>query len=204
MDEYARFAALYDPLVGPFLRPIHRAMIAAMESRRCHKIIDLCCGTGLLTGMAADAGYPPVGVDLSPTMLRVARRNHPGATFIDCDASALFFPDNEFDAATICFALHEKPADTARAILAEAVRVTRPGGLTLGADYRLPIPRQSRLTGLAIALVERLAGKAHFTHYRRYMDAGGSESFLAHAGFLGLPAMTFMHGWAALFIDIKE
>lgn len=204
MDEYARFASLYDPLVGPFLRPIHKGMLAALISRQCHKVIDLCCGTGLMTGMMADAGFTPVGIDLSPSMLKVARAKHPNATFIDCDAANLFFPDNEFDAVTISFALHEKPLDLAYAILGEGVRVVKPGGLVLIADYRLPVPRQSRWMGWAIAMIERLAGKEHFTHYRNFMDNGGSESFLAQAGLIGLPAMTFLHGWVGLFINIRE
>lgn len=201
MDEYARFAALYDPVIGPFLRPIHKGMLSALSAHHCHKVVDLCCGTGLMAGMASDAGLTPVGVDVSPAMLSVARQKHPHATFIDGDASNLFFSDNEFDAATISFALHEKPMDVARAILAEAVRVIRPGGLILVADYRLPTSRQSRLAGWAISTVERIAGKEHYDHFSRYMNNGGTETFLAQSGLPGQPVKTFMSGWVGLFIN---
>lgn len=204
MDDYARFASLYDYLVGPFLRPIYRSMISALISHRCRKIIDVCCGTGMMAGMAMRAGMTPVGVDLSPSMLKVARANYPQATFIDCDAANLFFPDNEFDAAAISFALHEKPHSLAFAIMAEAVRVVRPGGLVLVADYRLPVPPQSRWAGVGISVVERMAGREHYAHFRRFMAQGGIESFLNNAGLLGLPTMTFMHGWSGLFINMKE
>lgn len=204
MDEYARFASLYDPIVGPFLRPIHRGMLAALSSRQSRKVIDICCGTGLMTGLASDAGLTPVGVDLSPAMLAVARRKHPHATFIDSDAASLFFADDAFDAATISFALHEKPEPIALAILGEAQRVVRPGGLILVADYRLPLPMQARLTGWSIGMVEWLAGREHYAHYRRFMDSGGIEFLLGQAGLVGLPAMTFMSGWAGLFINICQ
>lgn len=199
MDDYARFASLYDPIIGPFLRPVHEGMLDALSAHNCNTVIDLCCGTGLLVGMARDGGFSPMGVDLSPTMLAVARAKYPGATFIEGDASAIPFPDNSFDAATISFALHEKPAEVARAILNEAARVTRPGGLLLVADYRLSTSRNSRLTGWAIALVERLAGTEHYTDFRRYMDAGGSEAFLAESGFFAPATRTFMRGWVGLF-----
>lgn len=203
MDEYARFSRLYDPVVGPFLKPIHRSMVAALTARECRKTIDLCCGTGMLAGMAANTGLRSVGVDLSPAMLHVAREKHPNVTFIDGDATSLIFSDGEFDGATISFALHEKPLKVAFGILAEALRVVRKGGLILVADYRQPVPVQSKLTGLAINIIERLAGKEHHEHYTRYMQQGGSESFLSHAGLIGLPAMTFMNGWAGLYISIK-
>jgi ubiquinone/menaquinone biosynthesis C-methylase UbiE len=56
------------------------------------KIVDLGCGTGLLTrALAAPKGRKVIGVDPSPTMLGYARRQ-PGAdrvTWIEGDASAI-------------------------------------------------------------------------------------------------------------------
>jgi len=196
MDEYARFAKIYDPLIGPVLRPVHRAMLAALSSRQSRKVVDLCCGTGLMAGMISDAGMKVVGVDLSPSMLHVAREKHPNATFIDGDATSLIFSDGEFDAATISFALHEKPEAIAFGILSEALRVVRQGGLILVADYRQPVPMQSMWMGWAIAAVERMAGKDHYNHFSKYMNNGGTETFMGRAGLVGLPAMTFVHGWS--------
>ncbi|MER5601424.1 class I SAM-dependent methyltransferase [Streptomyces sp. NPDC002265] len=46
------------------------------------RVLDLGCGTGLpTTRRPADAGLEVVGVDLSPGMLRLARKSVPGATF---------------------------------------------------------------------------------------------------------------------------
>jgi ubiquinone/menaquinone biosynthesis C-methylase UbiE len=54
------------------------------------------------------------------------------------DASSLQFPDAEFDAAILFFLLHEQPEAVRRATLAEALRVTRPGGRVIIVDYHNP------------------------------------------------------------------
>jgi ubiquinone/menaquinone biosynthesis C-methylase UbiE len=54
------------------------------------------------------------------------------------DASALHFADASFDASLLFFLLHEQPAAIRRATLAEAMRVTRPGGQIVIVDYHRP------------------------------------------------------------------
>ncbi|OIQ50186.1 Malonyl-[acyl-carrier protein] O-methyltransferase [Pseudodesulfovibrio hydrargyri] len=198
MDEYGRIARLYDPLVGRPLRPIHRAM-AERLARTARTVLDLCCGTGLLAGQALERGLAVTGADLSPHMLAVARARRPGAEYILADASALPLPDDDFDGAAISFALHEKPLHTARAILAEARRVVRPGGPILIADYLPTGPGQSWLTGRAIRLVERLAGRGHHARFLEYMAGGGAVPLLAHAGLSARLERTFMDGWVGLY-----
>lgn len=197
MDDYARHARLYDPLLGSLLRPVHRAMLDALPTAS-QTVLDLCCGTGLLAGMAAQAGKQPTGLDLSPAMLDVARNKHPGLGFIRGDATSLPFPDHAFDAATICFALHEKPLAVAEDMLAQARRVTRPDGRILVADYR--VTQSAPFTGLLIRLVERLAGRDHFRHFTEYMRAGGTHALLDRTGLIGTEEQVFHHGRTGLFV----
>lgn len=199
MQAYDRIARLYDPLVGPALRPIHRAMVAALTPHHPLILLDLCCGTGLLAGLAARSGIATLGVDISPDMLSVARSKQPGAGYIRADASALPLPDNGFDAATISFALHEKSGPTARAILAEARRVVRKGGQILVADYQWPAPGRGFFAGRAINLIERLAGQEHHACFRQYMDNGGALPLLSRAGLTGKRVQSFMSGWVGLY-----
>lgn len=198
MDEYGRIARLYDPLVGPALLPIHRAM-AGLAGAPGSSLLDLCCGTGTLAGLGARLGLTVTGVDLSPHMLAVARAKRPGPAYLLADASALPLPDNRFDAVAVSFALHEKPFATAAAILAEARRVVRDGGRILVADYRSSGPDRGWLTGRVVRLVERLAGENHHACFRRYMEAGGADALFAHAGLSGRLEHTFLHGWAGLY-----
>ncbi|WP_319470721.1 class I SAM-dependent methyltransferase [uncultured Pseudodesulfovibrio sp.] len=199
MDDYSRFAFLYDTLVGPFLRPIHEAMLKIMTAQGSRTVLDLCCGTGMLAGMAADRGARVVGVDLSPAMLHEGRTKHPAVTFLDGDATSLIFSDNEFDAVLLSFALHEKSRQSGYEILAEAWRVMKPDGVLLIADYRKPPSGQSPWTGVGISLIERMAGREHYAHFKEYMENNGAESYLERIGLLPQPVRTFLHGWAGLY-----
>ena len=203
MDEYQRFAVLYDPLLAPALRPVYREATGLLKQYGCVSMADLCCGTGMLAGMAARTGMAALGVDLSPAMLHVAARKQP-ARFIRADAAALPLNDDSLDGAALSFSLHEKPWDTARAILFEARRIVRPGGVIVVADYRME-PGNGWWSGRMIATVERMAGRAHHGHFRRYMDRGGTEGFLSAAGLTGRCEQTFFSGWAGVYaIPVPE
>jgi ubiquinone/menaquinone biosynthesis C-methylase UbiE len=97
------------------------------------QVLDLACGSGIYARPFANAlaGGTVVGLDLSPAMLRHARRAA-AAEGIDNlylvrgDAMALPFPAARFDHVNCCGALHLFP-DAARA-LAEMHRVLHPGG----------------------------------------------------------------------------
>lgn len=45
-------------------------------------VLDLACGTGILTAILAERGYDMTGVDLSPEMLSVARENCPESVLL--------------------------------------------------------------------------------------------------------------------------
>ena len=109
--------------------------------------LDVACGSGKLTAelaRLAGSNGRVVGLDFSPRMLEVARREHPALEFVEGDALKLPFEDASFDAATIAFGLRNL-ADPVRG-LSEMTRVARravvlefvrpPRGLVGGA-YRL-------------------------------------------------------------------
>lgn len=54
------------------------------------------------------------------------------------DSRSLSFEDGSFDRTLLFFLLHEQPEDVRRATLAEALRVTRPGGKVVIIDYHGP------------------------------------------------------------------
>jgi demethylmenaquinone methyltransferase / 2-methoxy-6-polyprenyl-1,4-benzoquinol methylase len=87
--------------------------------------LDVACGSGKLTAELAKLtrGGRVVGLDFSPEMLMVARRDHPSIEFVEGDALNLPFADASFDAATIAFGLRNL-ADPVRG-LREMIRVAR-------------------------------------------------------------------------------
>jgi demethylmenaquinone methyltransferase/2-methoxy-6-polyprenyl-1,4-benzoquinol methylase len=200
-DEYARFAFLYDGLIGPFLRPVHESVVRELRAHGCAKVVDLCCGTGLAASMAVGAGMRVVGVDSSAAMLARARSAHPEVGFISGDAADTGLAARSFSGCLISFALHEKPPEVGLAILAEARRLVVRDGVIVVADYRTPQGTSpgSRLAGGAIALVERLAGQGHHACFREFLRVGGSGAFLRRAGLDAAVAARFMAGWVGVY-----
>ncbi|GAB7022079.1 hypothetical protein JCM12178A_06370 [Salidesulfovibrio brasiliensis] len=175
MDEYAVSANWYDFIVGRPLASVFRRMSGLLAGQGA--VLDICSGTGLLAEVFAGAGIPATGVDLSPAMLAVSRKKRPHIPVALADATALPFLDASFPAATLTFALHEKPEPVRQAIFREAIRVVGPHGLVVLADYRHP-HGASRLGAWGVHCVERLAGGEHFANYRNWMRTGAAEGFL--------------------------
>jgi demethylmenaquinone methyltransferase/2-methoxy-6-polyprenyl-1,4-benzoquinol methylase len=100
-----------------------RATVAALGLPPGSLLLDLACGTGDLSRLAARRGFRVIGADLSAGMLRA---NHSGAPLLQADCSRLPFPDGAFDGLVCGYALRNF-SDLAGA-LAETARVLRPGG----------------------------------------------------------------------------
>ncbi len=86
-------------------------------------VLDLACGTGDMCVDLVDAGFRPVGVDLSFGMLAAARADTP---LVQGDGLRLPFPDDSIDGVTCGFALRNFTA--LEPMLAELGRILRPGG----------------------------------------------------------------------------
>lgn len=108
--------------------------------------LDLCCGTGDLALLLADAVGAQgqvYGVDFACDLLAVgearAQRRHPqpAITWQQGDALALDFPDEFFDGATLGYGLRNV-GDIPRC-LAELHRVLKPGAVVAILDMNRPI-----------------------------------------------------------------
>ncbi len=114
-----------------------RRMAAATGAAPGVRVLDVAAGTGT-SGMALTArGASVVACDVSPGMLSVGRRRHPGMEFVVADGRRLPFADDSFDAVTISFGLRNI-AETEIA-LGEMLRVTRPGGRLVVCEFSMPV-----------------------------------------------------------------
>jgi ubiquinone/menaquinone biosynthesis C-methylase UbiE len=100
------------------------------------RLLELGCGTGKYTTIAAGLATEVVATDPSPGMLDCARRSAASlrnVTFRRENARRTTFASGSFDAVLACNLLHVVAAP--EAVLAEMLRVLHPGGLALVVDF---------------------------------------------------------------------
>ena len=100
-------------------------------------VLELGCGAGVPMTAALAEGRTVTGVDISATQLEMARRNVPGAAFIQADMTTLAFQPGTFDAVVAFYSLTHVPRDEQAALIERIRDWLRPGGLflaSMGAD----------------------------------------------------------------------
>jgi ubiquinone/menaquinone biosynthesis C-methylase UbiE len=134
------WSRVYDrPLVQRLTyRPVHDAVVAALRDLRPRRIIDVGCGTGLLTARLRrtfrDASI--IGCDFSHGMLVHARAHDGDIPWLQGDACQLPVRDASVDTIVTTEAFHWFPDQPAA--LAEFFRVLAPGGHVLLALVNTP------------------------------------------------------------------
>jgi len=124
----------YEPLWNAQLAASHEAMLELAGLAPGERVLDVACGTGLVSFAALEAVGERgrvVGVDLSGRMVESASRRARrleawGASFARMDAQALELPSASFDVVLCALGLMYVP--DWHAALAEMRRVLKPGG----------------------------------------------------------------------------
>jgi ubiquinone/menaquinone biosynthesis C-methylase UbiE len=162
--HYDERAAAYDD--SPMHRGLAEVVADLPELADAEAVLDAATGTGLvLRALAARRpGQRLTGVDLSPAMLAVGRRELAGATFLLADASRVPLDNTSVDAITCVTALHL--FDHPGAVFAEWTRVLRPGGIVVTASF---------------APLETAAASTHGDSFVRRHEAYRSPQLVADA-----------------------
>ena len=95
-------------------------------------ILDVGCGAGIPTSkFLTEKGIKVTGIDLSDTMLNLARKNVPNADFIKMDMNELEFSENTFDGIISVYALFHVPKENHFDIFKQFFKILKPGGILM-------------------------------------------------------------------------
>jgi len=134
--HWEREAPTYDRRMGFFERVLFGDGREWVCSRASGEVLEVAVGTGRNFTFYPQ-GVRLSGIDLSPTMLDIARKKAEelgvDADLREGDAQQLPFPDASFDTVVCTLSLCNIPDD--RRAIAEMKRVLRPGGRLLLLDH---------------------------------------------------------------------
>lgn len=133
-------------------------------------VVDLGCGTGLSTRAWAERAEGIIGVEPNPRMVDQARAATPqtNVRYIEAYASDTGLPGGEADLVTACQAFHWMEPQP---VLAEGVRLLRPGGVFAACDYDVPPVVEPEVDAAFAALFEA----RHEARERLGLRAGASS-----------------------------
>ena len=180
-------AEIYDELFPPAIFNEWAPRVAELAGVGSGmRVLDVACGTGVLSLVAADLVKPDgsvVGLDLNAGMLDVARRKAPFIDWHEAPAEAIPFEDATFDAVVSQFGLMFFQ-DKALAIQ-EMLRVLRPAGNLAIAVW----DSLENVTGYAAAvqLLSRLFGDSAAESLRAPYSLGDVQNLSSLFSDAGVP-----------------
>jgi SAM-dependent methyltransferase len=161
LDQFTRQAVPFSTSPGIRDEEALQRLVEASGAGPADTVLDVACGPGLVVAAFARVARHVTGIDLTPAMIERARalageRRLANVTLSVGDARPLPYSDAAFSVVVSRFAFHHflEPA----AVLAEMVRVCRPGGRVVVADAAVsPDPARAA----AFNRMEKLRDPSH-------------------------------------------
>ena len=119
---------------------LHDQIFDIVHAREGVTALDLGCGTGKLTARLLEAGHPVTGVDFSDNMLVAARKNAPGAAFVQAELKEVpeKLAGQTFDCIVAAYALHHLPDEDKYALPTALKALLNPEGVIILGDVSFP------------------------------------------------------------------
>ncbi|MFE3021048.1 class I SAM-dependent methyltransferase [Streptomyces sp. NPDC059256] len=121
------------------LDPLSRSMLNAfaeiVRTAGLGPVADVGCGPGKVTAYLAAQGVSAFGLDLSPTMVALARRAYPDLCFAVGSMTALAIGDDELGGILAYYSTHHTPPALLPVVFGEFHRTLAPGGQIMLAGH---------------------------------------------------------------------
>jgi ubiquinone/menaquinone biosynthesis C-methylase UbiE len=160
VDQFTRMAIPFAELPAHSTEDSIRVVRNAAGVGPDDDVLDVACGPGLLACAFASGARHVTGIDLTPAMIEQAKalmraKGLSNLTWQVGDVVSLPYPDDAFSVVFTRYSFHHM-IDPAR-VLAEMVRVARPGGRVVVVDVYTTSPEQAE----AYDHVESLRDPSH-------------------------------------------
>lgn len=131
LKGYDKIAEVYQALRHNFDNTMELGEIVRLLSKNA-KVLDVGCGAGIpVTKFLVESGYDVTGVDISVSMLKLARKNVPKAQFTKQEMTRLGFKNNSFDGLTAAYSIIHVPRERQRSLFQGFHRALGPNGIML-------------------------------------------------------------------------
>lgn len=184
------------PEFADFLKEIKKRFIY----KKRLAALDVGCGNGrlshFLTLRQAQGDIEYVGVDNNRTMLRIAKKKNPSATFRFAEITKLPFPAHSFDTVWCIAVLHHLTTEKLRLkALKEMKRVLKPGGLLFLMVWNLWQPRYKKYIDKKTQNAE-IPWKKKILRYYYAFKQNELHDLLKSAGFKKIKKVKSNHNFA--------
>jgi ubiquinone/menaquinone biosynthesis C-methylase UbiE len=182
---------------------INNLVLSLLEIKDFQRILDLGCGTGVLSAkiaekLSADAGGLSMGIDAAGKMIEGARKKRGSriCRFEVAAAENLPFDDESFDSVVSTMFFHHIQLDLKEKAFSEAFRVMRPGGRLIVADMHIPTTFLGALT-------------SHISRWMLFQPQIGENirgvlpGVIENAGFTSPELIKTYFGYVAIFSSRK-
>jgi SAM-dependent methyltransferase len=115
----------------PYLRASLALFAELVDAAGGGPVADVGCGPGYVTGHLHDAGLDVFGIDLSPEMVALARRDYPGLRFEVGTMTDLDLADGSVAGIVAFWSVIHVPDHAVPGVFQQFRRVLRPRGLVL-------------------------------------------------------------------------